>query len=240
MPEPTQTVLFVLTSHDRLGDSGRSTGFDYEQLAAAERTFADAGWQAAFASIRGGHPPHDPASLAEDPTERSGSLTRFLDDADASARLADTAPVESLAPEAYAAVVLVGGHGALWDFPECTALGALVRSLHETGRLIGAVGHGPAGLIGATRADGTPLIRGVRLNASTDDEERRLYLQDKVPFLLETRLKALGARFEKSAPFRACAVHDQGFVTGQNARSSRAVATRMLDLIASGDSADAA
>jgi putative intracellular protease/amidase len=240
MPEPTQTILFVLTSHASFGDGERATGFDYEELAAAERAFVDAGCRVRVASMRGGQPPYDPASLAEDPTARSGSLSRLLDDAAATRRLADTPALDAVDPEACSAVFLVGGHGALWDFPDSPALGALVGRLHETGRLVGAVGHGPAGLIGATRADGTALIRGVRLNARTDDEERRQYLQDKLPFLLETRLKDLGARFEKSAPFRACVVHDQGFVTGQNARSSRAVAARMLDLMAGGDSADAA
>lgn len=224
-------ILFVLTSHDSLGDSAMPTGFHYEELAAPYWVFTDAGYEVELASIAGDHPPHDPSSLADDPAERPGSVARFLADSTAYRKLETTSAIASVGSDAYDAVFLVGGHGAMWDFPHNAALGRLIMQLHESGRVVGAVCHGPAGLIAARRDDGTPVVKGVRLNSFTDEEEQQVGLADTVPFLLESRLKQLGARFEKSSPFRGCAVHDQGFVTGQNPRSSRAVAERMLAVI---------
>jgi putative intracellular protease/amidase len=240
MAQQDARIAIVLTSHGTLGNTGKPTGFHYEELAAPYWVFVDAGYSVDLASIRGGEPPHDPNSLPDQPSEQAGSVSRLRDDTQACAKLRDTVPVGDLAPSAYAAIFLAGGHGTMWDFPDNAELGRLLTAAHGQGRILGAVCHGPAGLIAAQRSDGSPLIRGVRLNAFTDAEEQQVGLAHTVPFLLESRLKELGARFEKSSPFRGCAVHDQGFVTGQNPRSSRAVAERMLTVIAESGTQDAA
>ncbi|MBK1668682.1 hypothetical protein CKO28_11650 [Rhodovibrio sodomensis] len=240
MAQQDARIAIVLTSHGTLGTTGTPTGFHYEELAAPYWAFVDAGYAVDIASIAGGEPPHDPSSLPGDPAEQPGSVARFRADPDACAKLRETVPVGELDPAGYAAIFLAGGHGTMWDFPDNAELGRLLTAAHGHGRILGAVCHGPAGLIAAKRADGSPLIRGVRLNAFTDAEEQQVGLAETVPFLLESRLKELGARFEKSSPFRGCAVHDQGFVTGQNPRSSRAVAERILTVIAENDTQDAA
>jgi putative intracellular protease/amidase len=232
MAQQAPRIAIVLTSHGTLGDTGKPTGFHYEELAAPYWTFVDAGYAVDLASVQGGPPPHDPSSLPDDPDAQPGSVARFRADAEACSKLSRTVPVAELDPGSYAGLFLAGGHGTMWDFPNDRELGRVLSAAHGQGRILAAVCHGPAGLIAAARPDGSPLIRGVRLNAFTDAEERQVGLADTVPFLLESRLKQLGARFEKSSPFRGCAVHDQGFVTGQNPRSSRAVAERMLAVIA--------
>ena len=55
-------VLMVLTSHDKLGETGRKTGFWLEELAAPYYVFKDAGAQITLASPKGGRPPLDPKS----------------------------------------------------------------------------------------------------------------------------------------------------------------------------------
>src|SRR6516225_9675252 len=60
--EPAMKVLIVLTSHDKLGDTGRKTGFWLEELAAPYYVFKDAGAQITLASPKGGRPPLDPKS----------------------------------------------------------------------------------------------------------------------------------------------------------------------------------
>jgi putative intracellular protease/amidase len=52
-------VLLVLTSHDKLGDTGRKTGVWLEELAAPYYEFKDAGAQIILASPKGGRPPLD-------------------------------------------------------------------------------------------------------------------------------------------------------------------------------------
>ena len=55
-------ILMVLTSHDKLGDTGRKTGFWLEEFAAPYFTFKDAGAEIVIASPKGGQPPLDPKS----------------------------------------------------------------------------------------------------------------------------------------------------------------------------------
>jgi len=240
MVDTSGRVVFVLTSHDALGETGKPTGYHMEELTAPYWRFVDAGFEAEIASIAGGEPPMDPSSLADDPAQRPGSVQRFLADETARAKLAETPSVDALDPEAYDAVYLPGGHGTMWDFPDSAALGRLLLRAHARGAAVGAVCHGPAGLLAAREDGGYPLIEGRRLNAFTDAEEERVGLAETMPFLLESRLKELGARFEKSSPFRACVVSDGVLVTGQNPRSARAVADKMLESLGLDSTADAA
>ena len=57
-------VLMVLTSHDRLGETGKPTGFWLEEFAAPYYVLRDAGVEITLASPRGGQPPIDPKSDA--------------------------------------------------------------------------------------------------------------------------------------------------------------------------------
>ena len=59
-------ILMVLTSHDRLGDTGKKTGFWLEEFAAPYYAFLDAGVNVTLASPAGGQPPLDPSSDTED------------------------------------------------------------------------------------------------------------------------------------------------------------------------------
>jgi putative intracellular protease/amidase len=63
-------VLIVLTSHDRLGDTGNKTGFWLEELAAPYYARKDAGVKVTLASLNGGQPPLGPKSdLPENETQ---------------------------------------------------------------------------------------------------------------------------------------------------------------------------
>src|ERR1035437_7588585 len=63
-------ILIVLTSHDKLGDTGKKTGFWLEEFAAPYYLLKDAGAATALASPKGGQPPLDPKSdLPENQTE---------------------------------------------------------------------------------------------------------------------------------------------------------------------------
>ena len=55
-------ILMVITSHDKLGDTGRKTGFWLEELAAPFYIFKDSGAEIVLASPKGGQPPLDPKS----------------------------------------------------------------------------------------------------------------------------------------------------------------------------------
>ena len=67
-------VLIVLTSHDKLGDTGRKTGFWLEELAAPYYVFKNAGAEITLASPKGGQAPLDPK--APDRSKSAGATPR--------------------------------------------------------------------------------------------------------------------------------------------------------------------
>ena len=68
-------ILMVLTSHDRLGNTGRPTGFWLEEGAAPYFVFREAGAQLTLASPKGGQPPIDPKS--DLPENQTPAMARF-------------------------------------------------------------------------------------------------------------------------------------------------------------------
>jgi putative intracellular protease/amidase len=222
-------ILMITTSAATLGAAGRPTGVWLEELAVPYYAFAEAGAAVRLASIAGGPVPIDPHSL-KPRGENPEPVERFLGDAAAQAAMAATEPVSDAT--SADAVFLPGGHGTMVDLPESAALAALLGRAWAEGQVVAAVCHGPAGLVKARDAAGTPLVRGRRVTAFSDSEERAVGLDAAVPFLLETRLRDLGARYESGADFEPFAVADGRLVTGQNPASSQPTARLVLDALA--------
>lgn len=221
-------VLFILTSHDKLGDTGKPTGFYIDEMAAPYWALTDAGHDITIASVKGGKPPIDPNSLDDDPSKRPEPVTRFFDDATASAKLENTPSVDTLDVVDYDAVFLPGGHGTMWDFAENADIARLVSGIYAKDGVVGAVCHGPAGLLGATKPDGSPLVAGLRVNGFTDSEEKAVGLTDQVPYLLESRLRELGGNFVGKDDWASFAVTDGQLVTGQNPQSAEEVGKQLV------------
>jgi putative intracellular protease/amidase len=209
-------VLFALTSHDKLGDTGRETGYYVPEVAHPAVVFAEAGWDIAFTSVRGGEPPQ--AGVKPDDTV----VATFL--ADHAKELATTPTPSQLNAADYDAVFYVGGHGTMWDFPNDTRLAELASHIYDNGGVVAAVCHGPAGLLPVTGSDGQPLVAGKQVSAFTNEEEQAVGLANVVPFALETALAEQGARITKTTNFAEHAVADGRLVTGQNPASAAKVA----------------
>jgi putative intracellular protease/amidase len=69
------------------------------------------------------------------------------------------------------------------------------------------------------------------VNCFTDEEERKVKKDKIVPFLLESKLRELGALIEKEQPFEAFIVEDSHLITGQNPKSAPLVANAMLRVL---------
>ncbi|WP_304616914.1 type 1 glutamine amidotransferase domain-containing protein [Paracoccus sp. (in: a-proteobacteria)] len=220
-------ALFVLTSHARLGDSGKPTGFYWEELATPYWALSDAGWTVELASINGGEPPADPASAEGDAL--NDAVRRFMADDAAMNRLRHTAKVEDVTVSGCDIVFLPGGHGTMWDLPQSAALGRMLADAWQAGAVIGAVCHGPAGLLAARLPDGQALVSGRRVAGFTNSEEDAVGLADVVPFLLADRLTAAGAEHHRGPDWQSFAIADGRLVTGQNPASSAEVARLMLE-----------
>jgi putative intracellular protease/amidase len=225
----TQKALIIVTSHDDLGATGKKTGFYFDEMAGPYWALTDAGCQVDIASIKGGAAPCDIGSFGE-AGRRTAAVQRFIDDASSLAKIQATLPISSIEPTSYDAVFLPGGHGTMWDFTDST-LARIIGAAWDNGAVVGAVCHGPAGLIHANRADGLPVVSGMKVNAFTDAEEAAVGLTHVVPFLLETELRKRGAHFENSANFAEHGVRDGRLVTGQNPRSVARVSALMLEAL---------
>lgn len=222
------SILIAVTSHAELGDTGRPTGLWMEELAAPYLAFTGAGFDVTIASPLGGTAPVDPGSLAEGSV--TPAVTRFRSDSSAHGLLASTARLGDIADmSGFDAIYLVGGHGTMWDFTPNADLGRLLDDATRRDAIIAAVCHGTAGLLTTT----TPgsLVRGRTLTGFSDEEEAAVGLTAVVPFLLQTRLAAEGARVQAGPAFQPNIVVDRHLVTGQNPASSAGVAAQILTLL---------
>jgi putative intracellular protease/amidase/catechol 2,3-dioxygenase-like lactoylglutathione lyase family enzyme len=226
-------ILMVLTSHDKLGNTGRKTGFWLEEFAAPYFTFLDAGATVTVASPKGGQPPLDPVS---DTPEGQTELTRrFKQDPAAQAVLANTLRLSDVKASDYDAVFYPGGHGPMWDLAEDPRSIALIEDFYSSGKPVAAVCHAP-GVLHRVQFQGQPLVKGKRVTGFTNGEEEAVHLTKVVPFLVEDELKRLGGLYEKVANWVPFVVTDGRLVTGQNPASSKAGAEALLKLLVSGES----
>ena len=219
-------ILIVLTSHDQLGNTGQTTGFWLEELACPYYSFVDAGATVTLASIKGGQAPLDPKShLEESQTE---DTRRFLADSAAQDALANTIAIDQVDAGDYDAIFMPGGHGTMWDFATSSTLSHLIEAFDEEEKIIAAVCHAPAGLVNVKTASGDPLVKGKVVTAFSNSEEKAVELDVVVPFLLETRLRELGAKFDAGPDWGPLAKQDGNLITGQNPDSSKPAAQAVL------------
>ncbi|WP_338562293.1 type 1 glutamine amidotransferase domain-containing protein [Erwinia sp. E_sp_B04_7] len=222
-------LLMVLTSHDRLGETGKKTGFWLEEFAAPYYVFRDAGATVVLASPAGGQPPIDPVS--DRPDAQSQDTERFRQDMPAQQALANTQKLETIDSTQFDAVFYPGGHGPLWDLAEERVSIDLIENFYANGKPVGAVCHAPGVLRHVKKPDGTPLVAGKRVTGFSNSEEEAVGLTDVVPFLVEDVLKSLGGSYEKTDDWGVYTLTDGHLVTGQNPASSAAAAEELLKLL---------
>ena len=219
-------ILMILTSHDRLGDTGGKTGFWLEEFAAPYYVFRDAGATVTLASPKGGQPPLDPKSDA--PDAQTDATRRFVADATANALLAATHRLSDIDVADYDAVFYPGGHGPLWDLANDAHSIAIIENALAADKPVGLVCHAPAALKDVRAQDGKPLVAGRRVTGFTNGEEAAVGLTDVVPFLLEDMLQANGGHYSKGPDFAPYVVADGMLITGQNPASSEEAAEKIL------------
>lgn len=219
----SKRVLLFVTSHDQLGNTGKQTGFHYTELAAPYLVFENAGFEVLIGSVAGGEPPYHPGTLNLD----DEAVARFQASEQAKNALRHSRSAQEIidiGPESFDAIYLCGGHGTMWDFPDNVELQQILSTMFEHGRILSAVCHGVVGLVNVRDRFGQPIVKGREITGFSNDEEEALGLVEKMPFLLETRLKGLEAKFICSQVGKACVVEDGTLITGQNDKSAEGVA----------------
>ncbi|MGN6427659.1 MAG: type 1 glutamine amidotransferase domain-containing protein [Leifsonia sp.] len=230
-------ILMVVTAADSLtlaDGSEHPTGFWAEELVVAHRDLVAAGHSVTIATPGGRVPTVDPGSLdvaTVGDAAKVEDLRAYL--ASIEDELRRPAALDAIDAGAYAAVVLPGGHGPMADLAHDPQLGAILIATDAAGGLIAPFCHGPAGLLSAVRADGSFAFAGRRLTVFSDEEELTGGLGENTPWLVASTLRERGALVEDGAPWASHVVRDRNLISGQNPQSSEAVATAVIDALAS-------
>lgn len=219
-------ILMVLTSHDKLGDTGLKTGFWLEEFASPFYAFKDKGYEITLASPAGGQPPLDPTSNG--PDYQTPATERFHQDVEAQALLADTRVLSTIDDADYDAIFYPGGHGPLWDLAEDKNSIGLIEQFYACGKPVGLVCHAPGALRHTKNTDGKPLVNGKKVTGFTNTEEDAVQLTDIVPFLVEDMLQENGGLYAKGDDWTSFIQVDGHLITGQNPASSEAVAEAII------------
>ena len=219
-------VLFVLTSHDKLGNTGEKTGFWTEEFAAPYYELADKGVQIDIATPLGGQPPIDPKS--EDPSAATDDTKRLDNDTAVLSKLKNTKKLTEVNQADYDAVFYPGGHGPLWDLAEDKTSIALIEAFYTNKKPVAFVCHSP-GALKNVKVNGEYLVKGKKITGFSNSEEEAVGLTKVVPFLLEDVLQSNGATYSKVGDWQPYAVEDGLLITAQNPASSTLVAQKLLN-----------
>lgn len=219
-------ILFVVTSHDQLGDTGKPTGFWLSEVTHPWSVLGDK-FDIDVVSPKGGRPPVDGLDLTDEINRR------FWDDDKWQDKMSATMTPDQVVPEEYKAVFYAGGHGAMWDFPDNTRLAEIAAQIYQNGGYVAAVCHGPAGLLNIKLPDGSFLVKGKHLDCFTNEEEALNGTTKDVPFLLQTQLEDRGCIYDTMAPWSDHVVTDGHLITGQNPQSALTLGQTLLAALTS-------
>lgn len=222
-------ILFVLTSHSQMGDTGHKTGFWVEEFANPYYTLVDQGVDVTIATPKGGAAPIDPTSnLPQNATE---DTERFNKDEAVQKKIKETIALADINFQDYDAVFYPGGHGPLWDLAEDATSAKLIQDFNVANKPIAFVCHAPAALKHVKNADGEFLVKGKKVTGFSNEEEEAVQLTKVVPFLVEDMLKEKGGIYSRGDAWAAYAVQDGNLITGQNPASSALVAEMLLKML---------
>ena len=236
-------ALIITSSTREHKGTTKKTGVWSSEITAPYFAFSDAGIDVDISSIKGGEIPLEPTSTWW--LFRSFEDDRFLKDQDLQEKLKSSLKIEDIDFTEYDLLFLSGGWGASYDLGFSDVLGEKISMAYHKNIIIGAVCHGPLGLLKAKKEDGSPLLEGLKVTGVTDKQLRELGIDmilltglnviKKTPHHPEKELKKAGAIFESKKGIRdylaTHVVSDKNIVTGQNQNSGNETAEKMMEIL---------
>lgn len=213
-------ILIITTNYS--GDENspiKETGVYLEEFAVPYLVFKATGYEVTTASPEGGLSPVD---------EKSMSCSNPMEWDECIKILRETTKLSEINYKDYDGLFLPGGHGPMFDLANDLLLKEIVEYFYEHHKIISAICHGPAGLILAQDKSGDSILKGRKITALTNKEEHITKMDEFVPFLLETKLRKLGAEFEDGAPWTEHVCTDKNIITGQNPQSALLLAEKIV------------
>ena len=215
-------ILVLVTNHATLGAAQEKNGTFAPELTHALHEFLHADMAFDIASLEGGAAP-----LYGDDVDDGVNL-EVLKDARVSAAISDTTRIDQLDPNDYGAVFYPGGFGVLYDLAKSEKAGKLTATIFEDGGVVGAVCHGPAGLLPVTLSNGENILKNITVTGFTYEEEKDFGTLAKIPYLLEESLTRAAGQYSKKGPWLTFIIEQGRVITGQNPQSAAAVGKAMV------------
>ena len=212
-------ILIVTTNISFVKDE-TYTGVWFSEFAIPYVYFKNKGFDITVASPLGGVSPIDQKSLSGDDPENWNEIKKYLD---------NTEILTDVDFKDYDALFFPGGHGPMFDLANDVPLGEIVEFFYHENRVIGAVCHGPAGLLQAKLYDGKSILKAKRVTSFTNKEEENTKDKNLIPFLLQTKMVELGAKFVEKEPWSEHVEVDGNLITGQNPQSALLLAEEMVN-----------
>lgn len=234
-------ILIVLSASDHVTTregTTHKTGYFLSELAGPAIALKQAGYELAFATPNGKHPTMDPISNDQKWFKNSEDLTDALRFVHSESSLKHPLSLESLNDkqlDAFAGVVVPGGHAPLEDLSRNAAVGQVLKYFHNTHKPTGLICHGPAALLSAPTDSNGWLYKGYRMTAFSTAEEQQEEnagrLDGHMPFYLDAQLVKFGATIQNASPWQSNAVRDRELITGQNPMSEEQFTALLLEAL---------
>jgi putative intracellular protease/amidase len=222
-------ILIFGTNTSTIPSESRPAGTDLQELGEACREFFSEGFTVDMGSVRGGIIPIDPQSINRCKEQSLQDVLNLLENPSFKQMINNSLPLDQINFKEYSAVYFPGGHGPMFDIASCTELGAKLSEFYNDGGVLGAVCHGVCAFLHCKVRSGEYLIKGKRVTAFSNAEEREIGMDKYMPFLLEDELKKRGAAYMCAPNWQNHVVLADRLVTGQNPASTGSVASTMLN-----------
>lgn len=216
-------ILIPVTNHATLGTTDQANGTYSPELTHALHVFLEAGFEYEITSIKGGKAPIYGTDIEDDIVNDTIFNNEVFQN-----RINNTLPISQVNIEDYDAIYYPGGFGLLSDLASNKDLAKLSAKHYESGGIISAVCHGPAGLLPIILSNGENLLASKSVTGFTREEEIDFGTIDDIPFLLEESLARNAVRYSKVQPWGVFVVEDERVITGQNPASAHAVGAAVV------------
>lgn len=194
-----------------------------EELFAPLQILENAGHHVDLASPLGGKPTVDLASLSPE-YDPEGTYKALYE----SGRADDTKKLSDVQANDYDVILIVGGHGAMYDLAKNEDLHRIINQVYDQGGIVAAECHGPAPLIWTLRPNGKSIIAGKRVTGYPDEIEPEGLL-DILPFSLEQELTHIASYDKGNLSEKAHAVWaSEQIVTSRDPFSSERMGEELV------------
>lgn len=212
-------ILFVVTNSS--GDENIiDTGVHLKEFAEPYLIFEKTSYIIDIASLEGGLAPVDENSMScSNPMEWDKCIKI----------LRDTKKLSNLVLSDFDAVYFPGGHGPMFDISYNNQIKNLVEYFYLSKKPLAAICHGVVALLGARDEKGEYIVKNKKVTSITNKEEKITKLDEFLPFLIETKLKELGANFVEFDPWAEHVEVDGLIITGQSQNSATLLAEKIID-----------